>query len=180
MQPMRAAMMVGLVAVLGLSACSRNKDPRLLNLSKEGRGPDAFGVLPSKPLQMPQDLATLPTPTPGGTNRTDVTPQADAVAALGGDPNRVTRDNARASADAGLLGHAGRYGTDAAIRQKLAAEDLAFRRDNDGRLLERVFNVNVYFRAYREQSLDQHAELARWRRAGAKTPAAPPENLPEN
>lgn len=60
------------------------------------------------------------------------------------------------------------------IRGTLAAEDLEFRRKNDGRLLERVFNVNVYFDAYEPMSLDQHAELERWRAQGLLTPSAPP------
>ena len=51
---------------------------------------------------------------------------------------------------------------------------LQFRRDNNGKVMERLFNTNVYFKAYLEQSLDQHAELARWRRAGVRTSAAPP------
>ena len=59
-------------------------------------------------------------------------------------------------------------------RDTLAAEDLDWRRDNNGRVLERLFNVNVYFRAYAPMSLDQHAELARWRRLGVATPSAPP------
>ena len=37
------------------------------------------------------------------------------------------------------------------IRQELAAADLEFRRNNQGRLLERLFDVNVYFRTYRLQ-----------------------------
>jgi len=52
---------------------------------------------------------------------------------------------------------------------------LAFRRGHKGRLLERAFNVNVYYRAYRKQSLDQYKELRRFRRLGVRTPAAPPE-----
>jgi hypothetical protein len=46
---------------------------------------------------------------------------------------------------------------------------------NDGRLLERLFNVNVYFKAYRSQELDQYLELQRLRRLGIRTPAAPPD-----
>jgi hypothetical protein len=41
-------------------------------------------------------------------------------------------------------------------------------------VLERLFNVNVYFRAYQRQSLDKYAELDRFRRLGVRTPAAPP------
>ena len=46
--------------------------------------------------------------------------------------------------------------------------------NNNGKLLERLFDQNVYFKAYRPYALDQQAELARWRQAGARTPAAPP------
>jgi hypothetical protein len=34
--------------------------------------------------------------------------------------------------------------------------------------------VNVYYKAYKDQSLDQQAELFRWRKRGVKTPSAPP------
>jgi hypothetical protein len=51
----------------------------------------------------------------------------------------------------------------------LASEDLDWRRDNNGRILERLFNVNVYYKAYRKQRLDQQAELARWRALGVRT-----------
>jgi hypothetical protein len=61
----------------------------------------------------------------------------------------------------------------------LAASDLEFRQVNRGLLLERAANVNVYFRAYAKQALDQHAELARLRGAGVRTPAAPPLPIDE-
>lgn len=160
-----------LVLVGGLAACSsRNAEPELLNLRSDGT-PDEFGILPTAELDEPQDYATLPAPTPGGSNRVDPQPQAQAVAALGGRPGVV----ASRAGDGALLSATGRFGTDPAIRQQLAAEDLAFRQDNRGRPLERLFNINVYYRAYRDQSLDQHAELERFRRAGITTPAAPPD-----
>ena len=68
-----------------------------------------------------------------------------------------------------------RFGTSANIRQALAEEDLEFRRNNRGLPLERLFNVNVYYKAYEELALDQHTELARFRRLGVRTPAAPPD-----
>lgn len=156
------------IAMLLLSACGGGGEPRLMNLRQTTQGPDEFAILPPKPLQMPDSLTALPDPTPGGDNRTDPTPREDAIVALGGRPG------AGAGGDAGLLAHTARYGRAGDIRQTLAAEDLEFRRDNKGRVLERVFNVNVYFRAYRNQSLDQQAELQRWRRAGARTVSAPP------
>ncbi|RMA42883.1 DUF3035 domain-containing protein [Rhodophyticola porphyridii] len=163
----RGLIATGLVLVM-VAGCSRS-DPRLLNITADGDGPDEFSILPTRPLEMPPSFAELPPPTPGGPNRVDPDPEADAIAALGGNIDRASRDNG------GLVGYAGRFGIGAGIRETLASEDLEYRRDNDGRLLERVFNVNVYHRAYGPLSLDQYAELERMRRAGIRTPAAPPE-----
>lgn len=165
--------MIGRLALIGtlvatLTACGSD-DPQLFNIRKTDRTPDEFSILPSQPLQTPPDLAVLPTPTPGGTNRTDPTPKASAIAALGGNAERGV------GADGGLLASVQRYGVDPNIRGQLAAEDLEFRRKNDARLLERVFNVSTYFKAYRPLSLDQYAELLRLRRAGVRTVAAPPD-----
>lgn len=158
-----------LAAALALGACA-SPEPRLMNVRSQTNGPDEFSILPAKPLAIPETLAELPPPTPGGFSRTDPTPREDAIVALGGRPGGAGIP----AADAGLLAQAGRYGTAPGIRQTLAAEDLAFRRRNDGRVLERLFGTNVYFRAYRRQSLDQHAELERWRSVGAGNPSAPP------
>jgi hypothetical protein len=161
--------MIAMVAALALAACAE-RDPQLYNLRSDSGGPDEFAILPTKPIEMPQDMASLPPPTPGGTNRTDPTPQADAYAALGGRPEVLTRG----VTDPGIVRYATRYGVDPGIREQLAAADLEFRRQNDGRLLERLFSVSVYFKAYRPFELDQHRELERFRRAGVRTPAAPP------
>jgi hypothetical protein len=166
----RAILALGLMG--GLAACGGSENPNLLNISQpRGEGPDEFAVLPTKPLEIPENLAALPEPTPGGSNRTDPTPEADAIAALGGNAAVLSR----ASGDGALLAYSRRFGVDPNIRAQLAAADLEFRRRNDGRLLERLFNVNVYFRAYEEMSLDQHRELRRLRRAGIRTSAAPPD-----
>lgn len=157
------------VALIALSACGGPKDPELMNIRSQNRTPDEFAILPVKPLSLPEDLAALPEPTPGGSNLTDPTPEADAIAALGGNVARGRQ------ADGGLLAHVGRFGASPDIRQRLAEEDLEYRRANDGRLLERWFNVNVYFKAYKPMSLDQYRELERWRAAGARTVGAPPE-----
>jgi hypothetical protein len=160
------------VAGLTLSACGNgDKVPQLMNLRSNTDGPDEFAILPSKPLELPEDLTALPDPTPGQGNLTDPDPKADAIAALGG---QVREAGGIPAGDAGLTNYAGRNGVTADIRGTLAAEDLAFRQKNDARLLERIFDLNVYFRVYSRQTLDQHAELARWRRAGARTPSAPP------
>lgn len=168
---MRQIVLISLI-IGGLSACGGSDNPSLLNISQpRAEGPDEFSVLPTKPLTIPEDLASLPAPTPGGTNLTDPTPEADVALALGGNPAVLSRS----STDGALLTYAGRYGVSPSIREELAEADLEFRRNNDGRLLERLFNVNVYFRAYREQSLDQYAELERLRRAGIRTSSAPPD-----
>lgn len=167
---------LGMVALAGLllAACGGGEDgPRLMHAGSDLRTPDDFSVLPTKPLQMPEDLSALPAPTPGGTSLADPTPMADAVAALGGNPAALSRQGVP-GADSSLVNYTGRFGRDGTIRQTMASEDLAFRKANDGRLLERLFSVNVYSRAYEPYSLDAYAELERWRRAGARVPSAPP------
>jgi Protein of unknown function (DUF3035) len=161
-----------IAAALLLAACGGGDEtPNLMNVRAPGNGPDEFAILPPKPLELPESLEALPPPTLGGANRTDPTPKQDAIVALGGTPSQ---SNSVPAADGALVSYAARSGISADIRTTLATEDLEFRRDNNGRLLERLFNVNVYFSAYEEQSLDQHAELTRWRRLGARTPSAPP------
>ncbi len=159
------------VLAVTLSACSE-REPRLMNLRADG--PDEFTILPTKPLEAPQDYAALPPPTPGGANRTDPTPEADLAEALGGSGAAATHSPLRAS-ERGLVAAASRYGVAADIRQVLAAEDLEWRRKRNGRLLERLFNVSVYFRAYQPLALDQYAELERLRALGIWTPSAPPQ-----
>ena len=166
----KGVLALAVAAMLTLAACGGG-EPRLMNLKATGDGPDEFAILPSKPLQMPDNLWALPEPTLGGSNLTDPTPEADAIAALGG---RLRDGQGVPAGDSALLNHASRYGRSASIRPDLAAADLEFRRDNKGRVLERLFNVNSYFRAYRYQSLDQQAELRKWRRRGVRTVSAPP------
>lgn len=171
MRAARGAFMVGAAVLIALAGCGR-KDPTLMHVRASGNGPDEFSILPPKPLAMPDDMMQLPEPTPGGFSRTDPTPFDDAIVALGGKPQG---GRGIPAADSALLAQAARYGTEARIRETLAAEDLEYRRKHDGRLLERLFSVNVYFAAYAPMALDQYAELARWRRAGAGNPSAPPQ-----
>lgn len=163
---------VACAAMLVLIGCDGSKPPQLLNIRSTTNGPDEFSILPPKGLQLPEDLKTLPEPTPGGANLTDPRPFDDAIVALGGKPGAA---GGIPASDQGLYAYAARHGTAANIRQTIAAEDLRFRSRNNGRVLERLFNVNVYFRAYRREALDQYAELLRWRRAGVRTPSAPPD-----
>ncbi|KZY30403.1 hypothetical protein A3731_05145, partial [Roseovarius sp. HI0049] len=115
----RKIMMIGLVLVV--AACSRDRDITLTRFNNSGNGPDEFAITPGKPLEAPESYAALPAPQPGGANRTDQNPRADGIAALGGNP-AATADTGVAPADAGLVRHAARYGTDPAIRQRLRVE----------------------------------------------------------
>lgn len=155
-----------------LAGCASTRPPELMNLRSATAGPDEFGILPPKALELPEDLASLPEPTPDGSNLTDQNPRADAIIALGGKAPALA-GNPPAS-DAALVRHAARFGVAADVRALLAAEDLEWRRRNRGRPMERLFNVNVYFDAYRKMALDQQAELEKWRQAGVRTPSAPP------
>ncbi|ABV92109.1 conserved hypothetical protein [Dinoroseobacter shibae DFL 12 = DSM 16493] len=168
-----------LLACIVLSACgSGDEAPVLMNVRSTTTGPDEFAILPNKPLEIPQNLSSLPAPTPGAANRTDPSPRADAIAALGGRPDRAAPGGDVPSSDRGLLAYANRYGFGGDIRATLAAEDLEFRQRNNGRLLERWFSANVYFDAYEPQSLDQDAELERLRRGGVRNVSAPPAPTP--
>lgn len=161
-----------ILTLTGLAACGGDGS-QLMNLDAGQRSPDEFQVLPTKPLTMPDNLAVLPQPTPGGDNLTDPTPFADAVGALGGNPAALADQGVSAS-DQVLVAYAARGGTDPVIRQRLAQEDSEWRSRHSRRLLERLAQTNVYLRAYSEMTLDSHAELQRWQRAGAQVPSAPP------
>ena len=161
-------------AALLITACGP-RDPDLLTFRRSGEGPDEFTVAPSSPLEDPPAASALPPPTLGvGSNRADPTPEADAIVAHGGSATATVLDGIPSS-DAALIRHAGRNGRTEGIRQTLAAEDIEFRRRNDGLVLERLANNNLYFDAYERQSLDQQRELDRLLQRGIQTPGAPPE-----
>lgn len=167
---MRAfSLMIGVAALAGLTACA---DDQLTNLNAGASSPDEFGILPTKPLSMPPDLALLPEPTPGGGNITDPTPISDAVVALGGSAGAL-EDRGVAASDQALVAYAGRSGTETDIRTRLAVEDAAWRHRNRRKALEALANKDVYARAYRGMALDPYEENLRWQRAGARTPSAP-------
>ena len=160
-------------AALVLAACSRG-DPNLININRSQTTPDEFAVLPTKPIEVPERL-DLPPPTPGAGNRVDPTPHGDAVAAMGGNPARL-QGTGQPRGEPALIRATGRYGVQADIRQELAEEDYRFRDRRRGRVMERLFNVTTYWRAYERDELDQHQALEAGRRAGVRTPAAPPED----
>lgn len=172
MRPTYQTIAAALTGLTLLSACGgSDRTPSLMNLRSDSAGPDEFSILPTKTLEMPEDIAFLPPPTPNGTNLVDPNPMDDAIVALGGTPRDA---DAPSRGDGGIITYAARNGVTGDIRTILAAEDLQFRQQNNGRLLERLFNVTTYFKAYRPQALDQQAELARWRAKGIATPSAPP------
>ncbi|TDL76016.1 DUF3035 domain-containing protein [Palleronia sediminis] len=175
---MRGIRVLIATACIGLVAGCGSGTPDLITLTSDDAGPDEFAIVPNRPLATPDSYSALPPPLLGARNRADLTPEADAVAALGGNPAAKTPGATGVQGPA-LLAHTRRFGVDPAIRATLAAEDLEFRRRNDGRLLERLFNNTVYFRAYERQSLDKYFWLEELRRRGIRTPSAPPENLPE-
>lgn len=166
------ALIIGIASLAGMAACS--DDQRLSNLDGSQNSPDEFLVLPTKPLNLPENLAVLPTPTPGGSNITDPSPQSDAVIALGGSPAALANNGIGAD-DQGLVSYAARNGSDPSIREVLAAEDAKWRSRHSRRLFERLAQSDVYNRAYEPLTLDPYTELERWRAAGARTPTAPPK-----
>jgi hypothetical protein len=168
----RSGVMLALIVVV--SACSRG-EPNMMQIGRGQTSPDEFVILPSKPIELPENMTALPPPIfLGGGNRADATPVEDAVVALGGNPAR-TRQDGRISNDGALIRQTTRYGVDPQIRPELALADLEFRRRNRGRLLERWAGVPTYYKAYKKVELNQHAATAAARQRGLPTPAVPPD-----
>ena len=165
---MRAIVLVSLALLL--AACSGGGGLR--DMSSTSGGPDEFSVTPTAPLTLPENLE-LPAPTPGGANLTDVNPNANAIAALGGRPSAVSAGGIPAR-DGALVSHASRNGVDPSIRSILFAEDESFRKRAGFRNFFNIFGRDKYFPAYARQSLDAYSELERFRAAGIATPSAPP------
>ena len=157
--------------IVMLTACAGG-DRGLRDLRSNGGGPDEFRVMPVGELVLPSDVTNLPAPTPGQSNRTDPTPSADAIAALGGDPNALIPNGIPAS-DGALVTVASRNGVDSAIRQTLASEDAAFRTRQSR--FGFIRGRDRYFNVYARQALDAYSELQRFRNAGVATPSAPPQ-----
>lgn len=164
-----------LMAAVIVAGCGggRDGDVTLRKIKHKGNGPDEFSIIPGKPLEMPTDVATLPTPVPGGTNRTDQDPIADGIAALGGNAS-ARRAEAPSAAHAGLINRTGRFGRDPGIRRTLAAEDREIRRQYGNVNLLRFLPSDDYLQAYQGQWLDAYTEERRLRRRGVRTPVAPP------
>ena len=159
-----------LLAGLAIAGCAEGGLAGGLRRAGVSGTPDEFMVLPTRPLELPTDFASLPPPTPGAPNRVDYQPRAEAIAGLTGRP--AIAGNADGTA---LVVAAGPR--DPAVRAELAAEDIEWRRTHNGRLLERWFSRDREALVYRPMVLDAPAEFERMRAAGVAVPAAPPAVL---
>lgn len=136
---MRVALTFAVLGMTILSGCA--------DRGERAAGPDEFSVLPARSLEMPSDMSALPEPTPSGTNLSDATPKADAIAVLGGRPS-VVLVGASNAADQSLLSAVRRYGP--------APETTS------NSLYQRRATLNAY------------AEWLRFQEAGISVPSAPP------
>jgi hypothetical protein len=134
--------------------------------------PDEFMVLPTKPLELPENLAALPPPTPGASNLVDYHPHAEAVAGLTGRPGPAGVANGAA-----LVARAGPI--DPAIRSTLAVEDAEYRQTHRGLLFERAFSRDREALVYRDMTLNAPASFEILRASGVRVPPAPPVVLTE-
>jgi len=162
-----------LLAALTLSACGENRGLR--DLRDPAAGPEEFSILPTKNLEVPDSYSVLPAPTPGQANLVDPNPKADAVAALGGNPARLN-DTGVPRSDGALIASTSRFGVPGNIRETTSAEDAEFRKRRGRFTNIRLFKTDSYAQVYKREILDSGQTLNTYRRAGRKTPTAPPVN----
>ena len=147
------------VTVLSVSACTGGNK----------KGPDEFGVMPTKALKYPSNMTELPEPNLAGKNLADKQPLDDVINALGGDANYQKNTQIRNSEKA-LLKVVGRFGITPDIRTITAIEDVSFREKNKGKVLERLISGNIYQIRYRSERLDSLLEAKRLVALGVRTP----------
>ena len=169
---MRPASSLILILALSLSACG---DTTLRDLNDPAAGPEEFDIIPNKPLETPDNYTALPVPTPDQENLADATPKKDAVAALGGRPSLLDAQGT-ARSDAALVASASRFGVPAGVREQTAVEDAEFRKRRGRFSNIRLFKTDRYGSVYKRQTLDAQKTVETYRRAGRKTPTAPPAN----
>ena len=171
--PTPAAAAAGLALLLAAAALGGCGDGGLaggLRAAGIAGKPDEFMVLPTRPLEMPANLAALPPPTPGQPSRVDYQPIPEAIAGLSGRPG------APGNADgAALVAAAGPR--DPSVRAELAVEDAEWRRTHHGRLFERLTARDKEALVYRPMVLDAPFEFERMRASGVGVPAATPQAL---
>ena len=158
------------LAPLALAACGEGGVAGALRSSGVTSTPDEFMVLPTRPLEMPENFTALPPPTPGAANRVDYQPHVEAVAGLTGAPGAP--GNADGTA---LVAQAGPR--QPGIRQTLAVEDADWRSTHHGLLIPRLIARDEDTVTYQPMILDSAAEYERLRAAGVQQPAAPPKAL---
>lgn len=174
---MRKRILIMFLAAGALAGCGggSERDITLRDIRSAGSGPDEFAILPSKPLEQPQNFSELPAPTPGAANLTDQNPKADGIAALGGRPERLTPAGVPAG-DGALVRQASRHGVDPAVREKLAAQDEDYRRRQSRFTKLRITRQDLYNKIYKRETLNARREMNRYRRStGVRTPSAPPK-----
>lgn len=157
---------------LALAGCGGDGLAGVLRASGAGASPDEFMVLPTRPLEMPANLSTLPPPTPGRANRVDYHPNAEAVAGLTGRQGPAGRADGAA-----LVARTGAGSPQ--IRTVTAVEDAEYRARNRGRLLERWFSRDQEALVYRGQALDAPETFVTLRARGVGVPAPPPSMIGE-
>jgi hypothetical protein len=161
-----------LLAAAALAGCGGRGPAGVLRSAGVAGTPDEFMVLPTKPLEMPENLAALPPPLPGATNRVDHRPHEEAVAGLTGRPALATTNGAALVARAGPV--------DPNVRTELAVEDAQWRATHHGLFFERMFTRDKATVVYKPMVLDAPAELERLRRMGVEVPPPPPAVMEQN
>jgi hypothetical protein len=157
--------------LVALAGCGEGGLAGGLRAAGVAQTPDEFMVLPTRPLEMPENFAALPPPTPGVPNRVDFRPHAEAVAGLTGAPGPAGSADGTA-----LVAAAGPR--QPGIRQSLAVEDAEWRATHRGLLIPRLLSRgNPEALTYQPMVLDAAAEFERLRAAGVEVPAAPPAAL---
>lgn len=167
----RIALLIGAAAVVAGCSSGREGVGNLLGITRGS--PDPFNVYPRAPLQVPQDLATLPAPQPGAASPLEPTPIADAQAAIGnaGAPVAVAGPS---QGEVALLATAGANEADPDVRRTLA-EDPALQR-------EREFAFRTFF-GYKvpdgteKDLLEPREERKRLLEQGGAAPNPPPEKV---
>lgn len=157
--------------VLAAGGCGEGGLAGVLRSSGATSTPDEFLVMPTRPLEIPENLASLPTPTPGAPNRVEYQPEAIAIAGLTG------QDSMRTASASALLARAGAGSANPQIRTILAQEDIEYRNRHRGRVLERLFSRNKEALIYQDMTLNAPVVYEAMRERGVNLSAPPPDVL---
>ncbi|MGD8310784.1 MAG: DUF3035 domain-containing protein [Chromatiales bacterium] len=155
---------IGLVALLGLGACSQAQEA--LGLGKTS--PDEFRIVTRQPLAVPPDVELRP-PQPGAPRPQEQNPRDRARASVFKEPvstgGGVQSGPLRSQGEQALLQAAGADDADPDIRQKVNAETDEYQEANSSILDELVFWREVQPPA---DEVDAGEESKRIREAAAK------------